>query len=286
MTRVLEGTTVAKSVEEVLKVDIAKLETMHRRIPQLVVIMVGDNPASLSYVGGKEKACARVGIKSQVLHFERTIPQNDLIKIIEKLNADPKVDGILIQLPLPTPLESQAVVNAVSPEKDVDGLTPSNVGKLHMNIRGFVPCTPKGIIYLLDYYGIEIAGKNIAVIGRSNLVGRPVAQLLVNRNATVTICHSKTKNLPHVTRNADIIVVAIGKAKFLNKAFVNTNSVVIDVGINRTDDGRLVGDADFEELNGIVESITPVPKGVGPLTIAMLLQNTVEAYRAHEMKEE
>ncbi len=286
MTQLMDGKATARKVEEELKLRITTLKERGKRIPHLSVVLVGDHPASLSYVGGKEKSCARVGMSSEVLHIPRNISQAELIKVIQRLNEDTKVDGILVQLPLPSELDAQEVVRAIDPMKDVDGLHPINVGKMHMQMKGFEPCTPRGIIRLLDEYQIPLQGKDVVVIGRSNLVGRPIAQLLLNRNATVTICHSKTADLHRYTRSADVIVVAIGRPYFLKKDHVSSKTTVIDVGINRLENGKLVGDADFDAMNGYVANMTPVPGGVGPMTIAMLLENTMDAYFEHESHRE
>ncbi|MBN2849621.1 MAG: bifunctional methylenetetrahydrofolate dehydrogenase/methenyltetrahydrofolate cyclohydrolase FolD [Erysipelotrichaceae bacterium] len=282
MTELMDGRMTAKKVEDDLKIKIGLLKERGKRTPQLTVVLVGDHPASLSYVAGKDKACQRIGMNSEVLRLPRTISQTELIKVVQRLNDDSQVDGILVQLPLPAELDPQEVVRAIDPSKDVDGLHPINVGLMHMQLKGFEPCTPRGILRLLDEYQIPLQGKDIVVIGRSNLVGRPVAQLLLNRNATVTVCHSKTADLQRYTRAADVVVVAIGRPHFLRKEHVSSKCVVIDVGINRLENGKLTGDADFDALNGYVSHITPVPGGVGPMTIAMLLENTMDAYYAHE----
>ncbi len=282
MTELMDGRLTAKKVEDDLKIKIGLLKERGKRTPQLTVVLVGDHPASLSYVAGKDKACQRIGMNSEVLRLPRTISQTELIKVVQRLNDDSQVDGILVQLPLPAELDPQEVVRAIDPSKDVDGLHPINVGLMHMQLKGFEPCTPRGILRLLDEYQIPLQGKDIVVIGRSNLVGRPVAQLLLNRNATVTVCHSKTADLQRYTRAADVVVVAIGRPHFLRKEHVSSKCVVIDVGINRLENGKLTGDADFDALNGYVSHITPVPGGVGPMTIAMLLENTMDAYYAHE----
>ncbi len=286
MTELMDGRMTAKKVEDDLKIKIGLLKERGKRTPQLTVVLVGDHPASLSYVAGKDKACQRIGMNSEVLRLPRTISQTELIKVVQRLNDDSQVDGILVQLPLPAELDPQEVVRAIDPSKDVDGLHPINVGLMHMQLKGFEPCTPRGILRLLDEYQIPLQGKDIVVIGRSNLVGRPVAQLLLNRNATVTVCHSKTADLQHYTRAADVVVVAIGRPHFLRKEHVSSKCVVIDVGINRLENGKLTGDADFDALNGYVSHITPVPGGVGPMTIAMLLENTMDAYYAHEILRE
>lgn len=257
------------------------LSERNKRIPKLVVILIGDNPASQTYVKNKARACERVGFLSEIIALEGSISQKIVLTTIERLNQDETVDGILVQLPVPKHLDAKAIVHALDPDKDVDGLHPINVAKLYENEKGFVPCTPKGILRLLKEYKVDLTGKHCVVLGRSNLVGRPVAQLLLNENATVTICHSKTQNLSQYTKQADIIVVAIGKSNFLTAKDVNHAQCIIDVGINRVE-GKLVGDVAYDELIDKVEAMTPVPGGVGPMTIGMLLENTLEAYEMHE----
>ena len=277
----MDGKALSLSLEAELKLKVDALREKNARIPKLVVILVGDNPASQTYVKNKAKACERVGFLSEIIELDGSISQEIVLSTIDRLNRDETVDGILVQLPVPKHLDAKAIVHALDPNKDVDGLHPLNVAKLYENEKGFVPCTPKGIMRLLKEYQIDVVGKHCVVLGRSNLVGRPVAQLLLNENATVTICHSKTQNLSEFTKQADIIVVAIGRANFLTSKDVNHVECIIDVGINRVD-GKLVGDVAYDELVDKVDAMTPVPGGVGPMTIGMLLENTLEAYTMHE----
>jgi methylenetetrahydrofolate dehydrogenase (NADP+)/methenyltetrahydrofolate cyclohydrolase len=277
----MDGKALSLSLEAELKLKVDALREKNARIPKLVVVLVGDNPASQTYVKNKAKACERVGFLSEIIELDGSISQEIVLSTIDRLNRDETVDGILVQLPVPKHLDAKAIVHALDPNKDVDGLHPLNVAKLYENEKGFVPCTPKGIMRLLKEYQIDVVGKHCVVLGRSNLVGRPVAQLLLNENATVTICHSKTQNLSEFTKQADIIVVAIGRANFLTSKDVNHVECIIDVGINRVD-GKLVGDVAYDELVDKVDAMTPVPGGVGPMTIGMLLENTLEAYTMHE----
>ena len=277
----MDGKALSLSLEAELKLKVDALREKNARIPKLVVVLVGDNPASQTYVKNKAKACERVGFLSEIIELDGSISQEIVLSTIDRLNRDETVDGILVQLPVPKHLDAKAIVHALDPNKDVDGLHPLNVAKLYENEKGFVPCTPKGIMRLLKEYQINVVGKHCVVLGRSNLVGRPVAQLLLNENATVTICHSKTQNLSEFTKQADIIVVAIGRANFLTSKDVNHAECIIDVGINRVD-GKLVGDVAYDELLDKVDAMTPVPGGVGPMTIGMLLENTLEAYTMHE----
>lgn len=277
----MDGKALSLTLEAELKLKVDALREKNARIPKLVVVLVGDNPASQTYVKNKAKACERVGFLSEIIELDGSISQEIVLSTIDRLNRDETVDGILVQLPVPKHLDAKAIVHALDPNKDVDGLHPLNVAKLYENEKGFVPCTPKGIMRLLKEYQIDVVGKHCVVLGRSNLVGRPVAQLLLNENATVTICHSKTRNLSEFTKQADIIVVAIGRAHFLTSKDVNHAECIIDVGINRVD-GKLVGDVAYDELVDKVDAMTPVPGGVGPMTIGMLLENTLEAYTMHE----
>ncbi len=277
----MDGKALSLKLEAELKLEVDALRAKNARIPKLVVILVGDNPASQTYVKNKAKACERVGFLSEIITLDGTISQEIVLSTIDRLNRDETVDGILIQLPVPKHLDAKAIVHALDPGKDVDGLHPLNVAKLYENEKGFVPCTPKGIMRLLKEYQIDVVGKHCVVLGRSNLVGRPVAQLLLNENATVSICHSKTKNLSDFTKQADIIVVAIGRANFITSKDISHAECIIDVGINRVD-GKLLGDVAYDELVDKVDAMTPVPGGVGPMTIGMLLENTLEAYTMHE----
>ena len=270
MAQVIYGSEVSKDIRSELSEQIAALRASGRRMPKLAVILVGENPASLSYVTGKEKACAQVGMESELIKLPASTSQEELMAVVRRLNADPDVDGILCQLPLPDGLDSAQVIREI------------NVGKLHLKEDGFVPCTPLGCMELLHRMGINPAGKRAVVLGRSNLVGAPVARLLLNENATVTICHSKTENLPQVCAEADILIAAVGRAKMVTADYVKEGAAVIDVGINRSAEGKLVGDVDFASVEPKAGFITPVPKGVGPMTITMLLKNTLKAYRQHE----
>lgn len=279
MGKVLVGAEVAQRYRDDIAQEIKQLKADGKEVPHLSVILVGDNAASLSYIKGKEKACAEVGMKSSIFHLPKTITQDELIAVIQAQNQDKSVDGILVQLPLPTHISEKEVIAQLNPKKDVDGLHPMNIGNLMLNQDGFVPCTPLGVMALLRETKIDLVGKRVAVVGRSPLVGSSVAQLLTHESATVTLCHSKTENLQKICQESDVVVVAIGKAKAIGKDYIKPGAVVIDVGINRTQDGKLVGDVDFGEVAEIASFITPVPKGVGPMTIAMLLQNTLKAYK-------
>lgn len=282
MAQVMMGSEVAKDLRRGIAEQIDRLKAQGRRLPRLAVVLVGDNPASLSYVRGKEKACAEVGMASLMIHLPSSTTQAQLMEQIRQLNQDATVDGILCQLPLPEGLDERQVIQEIAVAKDVDGFHPVNVGKLHLKEDGFVPCTPLGCMELLHRMGVDPAGKRAVVIGRSNLVGAPVARLLLNENATVTICHSKTADLPAVCRQADILIAAVGRAKMITADYIKEGAAVIDVGINRTEEGRLTGDVDFDSAVEKAGWITPVPKGVGPMTIAMLLKNTMKAYYDHE----
>jgi len=243
----------------------------------LAVVIVGDNPASRVYVNSKKKACEEVGFNSYEYALPQETTQQELLELVDTLNNDPKVDGILVQLPLPEQIDENAVINAISPDKDVDAFHPSNVGKIMIGEYAFLPCTPAGIMELIDSTGVEIAGKSCVVIGRSNIVGKPMSMLLLHRSGTVTICHSKTKNLKEICSQADILVAAVGRPNFVTADMVKEGAVVIDVGINRMADKKLCGDVDFEAVSEKAGWITPVPGGVGPMTIAMLMKNTLTA---------
>lgn len=272
---IIDGKLISQEIKDEVK---AKLARMEDKLT-LLVIMVGDNPASKVYVENKEKACKKVGMLSKTLVFDANVPQKKVIEAIEKANADPSINGILVQLPLPAHLDEIAIVDAIDPKKDVDGLTTVNQGKLFANIPGgIVPATPKGIMHIFDKLFYNLQGKNAVVVGRSKLVGKPIAQLLLSRNATVTMCHSKTENLASICASADVLVVAIGKPKFITADMIKPDAIVIDVGINRNF-GRLDGDVDFENAVSVAGYITPVPGGVGPLTIACLLENVIECYK-------
>lgn len=275
--KVINGKDISKEIEVQIIEQVQSLKNSGQRLPKLAVILVGEDPASQTYVGSKEKACTRVGFLSEVIKLDKDSSTEDVVKEVKRLNNDQSVDGILVQLPLPKQCDSKAVILAIDPNKDVDGLHPINVAKLYAKEDGFVPCTPKGIMTLLDRANVKLEGANAVVIGRSDLVGRPIAQLLLNKNATVTTCHSRTKDISSFTKQADIIVVAIGRPNYLDKSYIGKDSVIIDVGINRVD-GKLVGDVNYDDVFDSVSAITPVPKGVGPMTIVSLLENTLIAY--------
>lgn len=282
MENVYYGSTLAETLRGNLKERVDVLIKEGKRVPCLAVILVGNNPASLSYVKGKEKACASVGILSKHYHLEEDASQEEVEALIRQCNEDEEVDGILVQLPLPSHLNEKEALLKIDPRKDVDGLHPLNVGNLFSGQPSFIPCTPLGVMELLKYMNCEIDGKKAVVIGRSNLVGAPVARLLQNENATVTVCHSHTKDIAKECKEADILVVAMGKEKFVTRDFVKEGAYIIDVGINRMEDGKLCGDVDFDDVVDLAKGITPVPKGVGPMTICMLLSNTLKAYEDRE----
>ncbi|MBS5809683.1 bifunctional methylenetetrahydrofolate dehydrogenase/methenyltetrahydrofolate cyclohydrolase FolD [Campylobacter concisus] len=277
--KILDGKAVSLKVKESVKVRADELKKFGIE-PTLAVVLVGEDKASQTYVRAKEKACNEYGIKSVAHRLSENTTQNELLALINVLNLDDSIHGILVQLPLPKHIDTNVVLAAIDPRKDVDGFHAVNVGKLVSGLEGFVPCTPLGVMEILKEYGIDVAGLNAVVIGRSNIVGKPMANLLLNASATVTVTHSKTKNLKEICKNADLIVAAIGKPFFLKADMVKDGAVVVDVGINRLDDGRLVGDVDFEEVAPKCSYITPVPGGVGPMTIAMLLNNTILAAQA------
>ena len=277
--KILDGKAVSLKVKESVKVRADELKKFGVE-PTLAVVLVGEDKASQTYVRAKEKACNEYGIKSVAHRLSENTAQNELLALINVLNLDDSIHGILVQLPLPKHIDTDAILAMINPAKDVDGFHAVNVGKLVSGLDGFVPCTPLGVMEILKEYGIEVAGLNAVVIGRSNIVGKPMANLLLNASATVTVTHSKTKNLKEICKNADLIVAAIGKPFFLKADMVKDGAVVVDVGINRLDDGRLVGDVDFENVAPKCSYITPVPGGVGPMTIAMLLNNTILAAQA------
>jgi methylenetetrahydrofolate dehydrogenase (NADP+) / methenyltetrahydrofolate cyclohydrolase len=276
MTTVIDGKKISADIKEELKNKISKLPSK----PKLMVVLVGDDPASHVYVSMKERDAKQIGMDGAAIKLPEKTTQEELERTIIELNGDPSVHGILLQLPLPKHLDEDRALNLISPEKDVDGLHDINVGKLHNNKPGLRPCTPKGCMELLKKYEIPIEGKHAVVVGRSNLVGKPIARMLEQANATVTVCHSRTKNLHEVIKTADIVVVAIGRLNFVTGDMIKEGAVVIDVGINRKDDGKLAGDVEYDTVFQKASYITPVPGGVGPMTIAMLLSNTLEAYKA------
>ncbi len=273
---IIDGKAVSADVKARIKAETQELRG-EGIIPGLAVIIVGEDPASKIYVASKEKACVDIGFYSEKYALPESVTQDELLNLIKKLNNDDRINGILCQLPLPPHLDEKAVINAIDPQKDVDAFHPQNVGKIMIGEYDFLPCTPAGVMELLSAYNIEITGKKCVVIGRSNIVGKPMAMLLLHKNGTVTICHSKTVNLPEICRSADILVAAVGKAKFVTADMVKDGAVVIDVGMNRPEGGKLCGDVDFENVAEKCSYITPVPGGVGPMTIAMLMQNTLTA---------
>jgi len=277
MGKIIYGSELSLELKESLKNEIINY-CQNKRRPCLAVILVGDDPASVSYVKGKDKALKTVGMESVMINLASDTSQIELIKTIEELNENDSVDGILVQLPLPRHLNEGQVLDVIDPNKDVDGLHRENVAKLYLNEDGFVPCTPLGIMELLKKMEIDLEGKHAVVVGRSQLVGQPIAKLLLNANASVTICHSRTKDLKKICKDADVLVVAAGKAKLIDESYVNENCYVIDVGVNRIGN-KLYGDTDFENIKDKCKAITPVPKGVGPMTITMLLYNTFKAYK-------
>jgi methylenetetrahydrofolate dehydrogenase (NADP+)/methenyltetrahydrofolate cyclohydrolase len=279
MTNIISGKELAATMRQEIKEETARLFEKTGKQPGLAVIQVGENPASSVYVNNKKKACSEAGIKSFGYHLPDDVTQEELLDLVHTLNADRNVHGILCQLPLPDHLNEFEILRAVSPQKDVDGFHPYNVGLLSVGKKTLVSCTPAGILEMLVRSGIEISGKECVIVGRSNIVGKPVAQLMLSKNATVTVTHSRTKDLPAVCSRADILIVAIGRPRFVTADFVKPGAVVIDVGINRDDDGKLVGDVDFVPVSEKAGWITPVPGGVGPMTITMLLANTLEAFR-------
>lgn len=276
---IISGKDLAAEIKRDVAADVVKYKEQYGREPHLVVILVGEDPASVSYVTGKAKDSEEVGFKNTTIRRPETVSEQEVLELIAELNEDKTVDGILVQLPLPKHISEEKVIAAISKEKDVDGFHPLNVAALWQKQKCILPCTPKGVIKLLDKAGVEIAGKKAVVIGRSNIVGLPVSKLLLDRNATVTMCHSRTKNLAEVTREADILVVAIGRPKFVTADMVGEGAAVIDVGVNRDPEtGKLCGDVDFAACTGKASVITPVPGGCGPMTRACLMENTIECY--------
>lgn len=275
---IIDGKKVANELKDALRGEVQSLTAAGVR-PGLAVVLVGEDPASQVYVRNKEKACTDLGIYSEVHRLSEKTTQDELLELIATLNENGRIHGILVQMPVPKQIDEKAVIDAISPLKDVDGFHPINVGNLLIGDSGFVPCTPAGVIEMMRAYDISVAGKRAAVIGRSNIVGKPMAALLIREDATVTVCHSRTANLPEVTREADVVIAAVGRAEMVGPEYIKPGAVVIDVGMNRLPDGKLVGDVDFEAVKEIASAITPVPGGVGRMTIAMLMKNTVEAAR-------
>ncbi len=278
MYQIIDGKKISQEIKDELREKMAELKQKGGS-RCLAVIQVGDDPASSVYVNNKKKACEYIGIDSESYHLPEKTTEKELLELIDGLNRKPEVNGILVQLPLPKQIDEDKILLAISPEKDVDGFHPVNVGNLSIGRPGFVSCTPAGVIQLLKRAGIEIEGKECVVLGRSNIVGKPMAMLLLRENGTVTVCHSRTKDLKEITRRADILVAAIGKPKFIDADYVKEGAVVIDVGIHRNENGKLCGDVDFESVAPHCAAITPVPGGVGPMTIAMLMHNCVEGIR-------
>ena len=276
MAKIIDGKKISQEIKDELKEKTGQLKQEGISVC-LAVIQVGNNPASTVYVGNKKKACAYVGIDSLAYELPEETTEGELLKLVQELNEKEEVDGILVQLPLPSHIDEDKVIQAISPLKDVDGFHPQSVGALSIGQTGFVSCTPAGIIQLLKRSGIEIDGKECVIVGRSNIVGKPMALLLLRENGTVTICHSHTSDLKEVTRRADILVVAIGKAKMVDSSYIKEGAVVIDVGMDRDENGKLCGDVDFASVKEKASAVTPVPGGVGPMTIAMLMNNCVEA---------
>ncbi len=279
--QILDGKALSKKIEAEVASASAALKESTGRVPGLAVILVGSDPASHAYVGMKKKACDRVGFYSVTHEMPETISQDAIEQTIEMMNANPNIDGILIQLPLPPHIDTTRLLELVAPHKDVDGFHPYNAGRLMTGLDGFVPCTPLGIMELLAEYGIDVKGKDAVVVGASNIVGKPMAALLLNADATVTVTHIYTKDLKAHTKNADIILVGAGVINLIKEDMVKAGAVVVDIGINRADNGKLVGDVDFETVAPKCSHITPVPGGVGPMTIAMLLKNTLKAAQLH-----
>ena len=276
MAKIIDGKAISSAIRQEIKADVEALSA-HGVVPGLAVIIVGNDPASEVYVRNKGRACGEVGIHSEIIALPEETTEAELLEKIDGLNARKEINGILVQLPLPRHISEKAVTERIIPEKDVDAFSDENVGKITVGTPRFLPCTPAGVMEMLHREGVEIAGRECVVVGRSNIVGKPMALLLLKENGTVTVCHSKTKDLASHTRRADILVAAVGKAKFITGDMIKAGAVVIDVGINRGEDGKLCGDVDFESAEKVASAITPVPGGVGPMTITMLLKNTVAA---------
>lgn len=275
---IIDGRTISKQLKEKLKAEIAVL-TQTRRPPKLAVVLVGEDPASQVYVTQKEKACRLIGIENLLIKRDVGISEAELLVLIDALNADPTVDGILVQSPLPKHIDELKVIERISPQKDVDGFHPENIAGLFLDEDGFQPCTPAGVMALLDAIHYDLAGKEVVIVGRSHHVGKPLALMTLARHATVTIAHSKTQNLAEICRRADVLIVAVGKANLIGKEAVKEGAVVIDIGITRLANGKICGDVKFDEVAPMTKAITPVPGGVGPMTVALLMKNTVEAYK-------
>ena len=281
MAQLIDGKKISNEIKDELKEEVAELKEKGVSIC-LAVIQVGDDPASSVYVRNKKRACAYIGIEYKAFELPENTTEEELVSLVEELNGDPSVNGILVQLPLPAHINEDRIIRTISPDKDVDGFHPVSVGRLWIGEKGFLSCTPAGIIQLLKRSGIEIEGKECVVIGRSNIVGKPMAALLLRENGTVTVAHSRTKNLKDVAKRADILIVAIGKKQFITSEYVKNGAVVIDVGMHRDENNHLCGDVDFDDVEPVASAITPVPGGVGPMTIAMLMNNCVETARMQE----
>ena len=285
--QLIDGKALAKRMREEIAADVAALKAEHGVVPGLAVVLVGEDPASVSYVTAKERACAEAGMRSVEVRLPESVAEDKLVAEIARLNADPEIDGVLVQLPLPKGIDTKRVIEAISPEKDVDGFTPVNIGRMMIGDKCFLPCTPHGIVKLIEFAGMDLKGRHVVVIGRSNIVGRPLSVLLSMKgvDATVTLCHTATRDIASFTRAADAVVVAAGRPNTLTGDMIRKGAVVIDVGVNRVPDAtsargyRLVGDADFASCSRVASAITPVPGGVGPMTITMLLWNTLAAAR-------
>ena len=282
--QIIDGKSLAQEIQESVAQEVKNLKDNYDIVPGLAVILVGDDPASQAYVKMKAKACEKVGFYSITHNMPDTISQEEIIGTIEMINKNPRIDGILVQLPLPKHIDTNAILEVIDPAKDVDGFHPYNVGRLVTNLDGFVPCTPLGVMKMFEKYNIDLEGKDVCVVGASNIVGKPMAALLLNANATVTVTHIYTKDLASHTKKADIVIVGVGVPHLIKADMVKEGAVLIDIGINRIEDGSLVGDADFEALKQKCSYITPVPGGVGPMTIAMLLSNTLKAAKARISK--
>ncbi|MEM0529444.1 bifunctional methylenetetrahydrofolate dehydrogenase/methenyltetrahydrofolate cyclohydrolase FolD [Zongyangia sp. HA2173] len=274
---IIDGKAVSQQTREKIAVETKDLKEKTGITPGLAVVIVGDDPASRVYVNNKKKACAEVGFYSEEHALSAETTQEELVKLVKELNSREEIDGILVQLPLPKHIDEKAVIEAISPKKDVDAFHEQNVGKIMIGNYSFLPCTPAGIVELIDSIGVDVTGMECVVIGRSNIVGKPMAMLMLHKNATVTICHSRTKNLPEVCRRADILIAAVGIAKFVKADMVKPGAIVIDVGMDRDENGKLCGDVDFENVKEVAGYLTPVPGGVGPMTISMLMKNTLTA---------
>ena len=275
---IISGKEISVKIKDQVKGEVSKIKETYPRLPKLVVILVGDNQASQTYVRNKERGCQYIGIESEILRHDASFSEIELLQEINDLNNDDTVDGILVQLPLPQHINEEKVLDAIVPSKDVDGFHPENVAKLFLGQHSLVPCTPKGMMVLLEEINYDLAGKEVVIVGRSNIVGKPVALLCLQKNATVTIAHSQTKDLKAVCSRADVLIAAIGKPKFFNHEYVKDGAVVLDVGINRDENNKLCGEVDFDDVKDKVSAITPVPGGIGPMTITMLMKNTIEAF--------